>query len=59
MVIKLGREVAYCLQMSGIKSLQELCRVKVHDFIPEGHLPAATHKLEIPVHVQKRILHVR
>ena len=45
--------IANCSPTSGIRSLQELCRVKVHEFIPEGQLPAAAHKLEIPAHVQK------
>ena len=42
--------IANCSQMTGIRSLQELCRLTVH--IPEGQLPVAE-KLEIPVHVLK------
>ena len=48
-----NRIIANCSQKTGVRLLQQLCRVKVHDFIPEGQLPPAAHKLQIPVNVQK------
>ena len=45
--------IANSSQKTGVKLPQQLCRVIVHDFIPEGQLPPAAHKLQIPVHVQK------
>ena len=43
--------IANSSQITAIRSLQELCRVTVHEVhIPEGQLPVGQ-KLEIPVHV--------
>ena len=45
--------IANSSQKTVVTLPEQLCRVKLHDFIPEGQLPPAAHKLQIPGHIQK------